>query len=170
MKKGLIVMLGLMAVAFLSACDKPVVDNPQVDVNNPEINENINETENTEVENTENYGNPSLNNEELDELEHVMLPVSYMYEKYSLASEWLVDSGESPYSEGDPLLLDITSMISREVQSSSVQDGMIYTNTIVTLEDGSQYSVLYVNDPVTLQFVAASISDNETTSLYTFKY
>ena len=41
----------------------------------------------------------------------------------------------------------IASRVSREVQSSELQDGMIYTTALVTLEDGSKYSVLYVNNP-----------------------
>lgn len=163
MKKGLIIMLGLMCVAFLSACDKPVVENPEGNVNNPEV-------ENVEVENTEVELKTSLNSEELDELEHALLPVSYKYEKYTWESEWVLEDGEYTYNEGDPLLASLAPRTSREIESSAIEDGMIYTNTLVTLEDGSQYAVLYVNNPATLEFVAASVSDEESTTLYTFRY
>ena len=88
-------MLGLMCVAFLSACDKPV-DNPDTNVNNPEVS--VAEPENNEVEEVEVYGKTSLNSEELDELEQILLPTSYKYEKYSFTSDSTLDSGEYTYN------------------------------------------------------------------------
>jgi len=163
-----------MCIAFLSACDKPAVDNPEV-TNNPEdINEinvnDVNEVEDTEVENNPGYIKESLNNEDLSELEQVLLPVSHKYEKYTFASDWLAESGEYTYSEWSALLPIIEARTSRDVQTSDIQDGMIYTNTLVTMWDGKQYSVLYVNNPNTLEFVAASVSDDESTVLYSFRY
>ena len=166
-------MLGLMCVAFLSACNKPTVNNPEVNVNNPESNTNVEdntEVNDIQVENTETHLKTSLSNEDLDELEQILLPISYVYEKYTWTSEWAIDNGEYTYNEWDTLLPSLGTITNREIQSSNLQDDMIYTDTLVTLEDGSQYSLLYVNNPDTLQFVAASVSDSETTALYTFRY
>ena len=164
-------MLGLMCVAFLSACDKPTVDNPEVNVNNPEVENTEVNNENPEIENTDvQHVKTSLNNEELDELEKILLPVSCLYERYTWTAEWLIDSWEYIYNEWDALFPSLKDKVSREIESSAIEDGMIYTSTIFTMDDGRQYAVLYVNDPDSLQFVAASVSNDDNTALYTFKY
>jgi hypothetical protein len=50
-------------------------------------------------------------------------------------------------------------MASREVVSSGIEDGMIYTLTKVTLQDDTVIDVLYIVNPVTLEFVAASVEN-----------
>jgi hypothetical protein len=47
---------------------------------------------------------------------------------------------------------------------------MIYTLTKVTLQDGTEIQVLYINDPVTLNFVAASVENGNITTNYQFTY
>ena len=69
------------------------------------------------------------------------------------------------------LLLPIhATMASREVVSSSIEDGMIYTMTLVKLQDDTEVKVLYINDPITLQYVAASVEMANEITLYTFYY
>jgi hypothetical protein len=61
-------------------------------------------------------------------------------------------------------------MASREVISSSIEDGMIYTDTKVTLQDDTIINVLYINDPATLNFVAASTENGDVSTNYQFIY
>jgi hypothetical protein len=39
-----------------------------------------------------------------------------------------------------------------------------------TMEDGHEFEVLYINDPETLNFVAANIEDENITTNYQFSY
>jgi len=179
-----------MAVAFLAACDKPsnVAQNPGAQLNNPnpdveavnaeneyynyeaENIETANPEEETYLEDAGQYFRTSLTNEELDEIDSILFPSWYVYERY-VWDGGENTSGEYSYAEGEHVLLPIiASRVSREVQSSELQDGMIYTTALVTLEDGSKYSVLYVNNPETLEYIAASVSTDVSTTLYTFKY
>ncbi len=61
-------------------------------------------------------------------------------------------------------------MASREVLSSGIEDGMIYTLTKVTLQDDTDIDVLYIVDPVTLNFVAASVENGNISTNYQFVY
>jgi hypothetical protein len=61
-------------------------------------------------------------------------------------------------------------MASRTVISSGIEDGMIYTDTEVTLQDGTIVKVLYIVDPVTLNFVAANAENGNTSTNYQFVY
>jgi hypothetical protein len=61
-------------------------------------------------------------------------------------------------------------MASREVVSSGIEDGMIYTLTNVTLQDDTVVSVLYIVDPVTLNFVAANVENGNEMTNYQFAY
>jgi hypothetical protein len=61
-------------------------------------------------------------------------------------------------------------MASREVLSSGIEDGMIYTLTKVTLQDDTTIDVLYIVDPVTLDFVAASVENGNISTNYQFVY
>jgi hypothetical protein len=47
---------------------------------------------------------------------------------------------------------------------------MIYTDTKVTLQDDTEVEVLYINDPVTLNFVAANVENGDETTNYQFVY
>jgi hypothetical protein len=55
------------------------------------------------------------------------------------------------------LIPEHAAMASREVLSSGIEDGMIYTQTEVTLQDDSKINILYIVNPITLEFVAASV-------------
>ena len=115
----------------------------------------------------------ALTVEDLDEIDNALFPVSYSYEVYSMESDDVKDAWQSTYPEGwdHKLLLPIHSeMESREVVSSGIQDGMIYTSVNLLLKDGSVASALYINDPDSLQYVAASVNRGDETTLYIFNY
>ena len=61
-------------------------------------------------------------------------------------------------------------MASREIVSSGIEDGMIYTLAKVTLQDDTEVQVLYIVDPVTLNFVAASVENGNENTNYQFIY
>ena len=57
-------------------------------------------------------------------------------------------------------------MASREIKSSGIQDGMIYTDTNVTLQDGTVVSILYIHDPETLLVKAITVENGNHTTYY----
>jgi hypothetical protein len=61
-------------------------------------------------------------------------------------------------------------IVDREVTSSGIEDGMIYTMVKATLDNGKQIDILYINNPETLDFVAASVEDGDITTNYQFDY
>jgi hypothetical protein len=61
-------------------------------------------------------------------------------------------------------------MASREVLSSAIEDGMIYTNTKVTLQDDTEVNILYIVNPETLDFVAANVENGNEITNYQFVY
>ena len=65
---------------------------------------------------------------------------------------------------------EYSNIVDREVTSSGIEDGMIYTMVKATLDDGKQIDVLYIVDPVTFNFVAANIEDGDITTNYQFTY
>ena len=96
MKKGLVVVLGIMTVAFLAACDKQPANNNPVDLGNVVYTEDSNvndvvennETNDSEVVgvNTENQESSeaaplktSLTNDDLNEIDSVLFPKGYSY-------------------------------------------------------------------------------------------
>ena len=117
----------------------------------------------------------SLTLADLDEIDIALFPTSYTYETYGLVWDVMemIDSGEYVYPEGldHSLLIPIhATMIHRDIVSSSIEDGMIYTLADITLQDETIVSVLYINNPTTLQYVAASVNNGDETTLYTFLY
>ena len=190
MKKGLIVMLGLMAVACLAACEKnQPVDNNPVDLGegvvyvneNPENNEVENNTvENNVVENNETDNNviedngivykTSLTLDEIKEIDAKSFPRWYSYEKYGWEAWEPEDAWEYVYGPWDGLLPVYERRVNEQIISSSLEDGMLYTMVALTLDDESVVSVLYINDPVSLEYVAASVNDDNGATLYTFNY
>jgi hypothetical protein len=61
-------------------------------------------------------------------------------------------------------------MASREILSSGIEDGMIYTLTKVTLQDETEIQVLYIVNPKTKDYVAATVENGTTTTNYQFIY
>lgn len=183
MKKGLIAMFGLMAITCLAACDNNASDQP--DVENPDtqvVDANITNNQweenqwnelNPEESRADLYAKTSLTNEDFDEIDASLFPISYTYETYNWETWEMTDSGEYTYPEDidHSLLLPIhATMIERSIESSSIEDDMIYSSTTATLQDGTIVSILYINNPATLQYVAASVNNGSETSLYTFSY
>ena len=166
MKKSLLLCILLMGSIALAWCQKasqewevsesqyPVAEADNVDFNLPE------------------WAKTSLTNEELDELADANFPKGYSSSTYNMETE--ETSNEDyvyPEDISHTLLLpEHATMASREVLSSGIEDGMIYTLTNVTLQDDTVISVLYIVDPVTLNFVAANVENGNETRNYQFTY
>ena len=162
-------MFGALLVVSLAGCgSEPENIDENVDVVVDEV------VDNTEVASPLESlaGKTSLTAEELDLVESVMKPASYTYQTYNYNADEAVDSGEYTYSEDgtDLLIPDETNMISREITSSGIEDGMIYTLTVARFQDQDPVDILYINDPETFQYLAASVSRGEEVTLYTFAY
>ena len=136
-----------------------------------EIIYNTVEDENIDVELPE-WAKTSLTDEELEEIIDTHFPKWYTYSVYNTETE---ESNEWEYTYPEDLshtlLLPIhATMANREITSSWIEDGMIYTLAKVTLQDGTEVSVLYIVNPETLDLVAANVENwNETTN-YQFVY
>jgi hypothetical protein len=61
-------------------------------------------------------------------------------------------------------------MASRNIVSSAIEDGMIYTDTEVKLQDDTEIKVLYIVKPETMKVVAASVQNGNITRNYQFDY
>ena len=118
------------------------------------------------------WAKTSLTNEELEEVIDTHFPKWFTYSVYNTeteaSSEW-----EYTYPEDldHSLLLPIhATMASREILSSAIEDGMIYTNTKVTLQDDTEVNILYIVNPETLDFVAANVENGNEITNYQFVY
>lgn len=184
-------MLGLVMVMFLVACDKWQQPNSLVveENNNPDVVVDLGEwneidnvevdnqlVDNVEVDNVEvdngNEAKTSLTLADLNEIEMLSFPMSYSYERYWREDSEPSDSGTYVYPEGDHwVLLPIyENVVNKEVVDSESDWWWIYTVVNVTLDDESERSIVYMNDPVTLRYVAATVSDEEGSTLYSFNY
>lgn len=118
------------------------------------------------------WAKTSLTTEELDELAETHFPKSYTYTTYNMETQE-TNNGEYVYPEDlshTLLIPEHATMASREVVSSGIEDGMIYTLTKVVLQDGTELQVLYIVNPETLDFVAASVENGNETINYQFAY
>ena len=137
-----------------------------------------NKTENVEevVEETgaveETNLKTSLDMGELIWLIETHFPKSYTYSKFNNATN--ESEGEWRYvydrMEVGFLTPENHHMVDREVTSSGIEDGMIYSEVKGTMDDGRTINVLYVVDPETLNFVAANVEDGDITTNYQFSY
>ncbi|MBQ5944894.1 hypothetical protein IJL65_00330 [bacterium] len=57
-------------------------------------------------------------------------------------------------------------MASREVISSGIEDGMIYTLADVTLQDDTVVTILYIHDPETLFIRAITVENGNFITYY----
>ena len=171
MKKTTLWIVALLAIATLAGCN--------FNNNNPEENipeENVEVVDTIEEENINTvlpeWAKTSLTNEELEEVIDTHFPKGYTYSVYNTETE---ESNQWEYTYPEDLshtlLLPIhATMASREIVSSWIEDGMIYTDTKLILQDGTEVSVLYIVNPETLDLVAANVENwNETTN-YQFVY
>ena len=118
------------------------------------------------------YSNTSLDMWGIISATENNFPKSYTYTKYDIAENKSLWEGSHKYNRNDLWYLTPENryMIDREVISSSIEDDMIYTLMKAIMEDSHEFEVLYINDPETLNFVAASIEDENITTNYQFSY
>ena len=171
MKKTTLWIVALLAVATLAGCN--------FNNNNPEENiseENVEVVDTIEEENIDTVlpenAKTSLTDAELEEVIDTHFPKGYTYSVYNTETE---ESNEGKYTYPEDLshtlLLPIhATMASREVTSSWIEDGMIYTLTKVVLQDDTEVSVLYIVNPETLDLVAANVENGNETTNYQFVY
>lgn len=161
MKKSLLLWLLFIGSIALAWCQK----------SEPEVSQPENPGDEIDFVLPE-WAKTSLTNEELDELADANFPKGYSSSTYNMETE--ETSNEDyvyPEDISHTLLLpEHATMASREVLSSGIEDGMIYTLTNVTLQDDTVISVLYIVDPVTLNFVAANVENGNETRNYQFTY
>ena len=98
-------------------------------------------------------------------------PKSYTFTKYNMATNESEGEGRHVYNgvELGFLTPEYSNIVDREVTSSGIEDGMIYTMVDGKLGDES-VSILYINDPDTLRYAFATVYRESETTLYTFSY
>ena len=155
MKKVLVVAFGLMSAVLLSACgNKDVVDN----WGDGKALDDL-------------QGRVSLTMEELDTLQDKLFPVSYEYTTYLKEDGSISDTWKYVYIPEDEYLLPIEKyIVSKEVSSSEIQNGLIYSMVDATLDGWDMVSILYINDPETLKYSFATLYTEKETTQYAFNY
>ena len=101
-------------------------------------------------------------------------PLSYTYTNVDLATEEST-TWDFLYHEDTPNNLanitpDFAPISESKFLSSGIEDGMIYTNFDVVFEDWTTGNVLYINDPETLNFVAATVESQGHSINYQYAY
>lgn len=118
------------------------------------------------------WAKTSLDMGELIWLIETHFPKSYTYSKFNMTTN--ESEGEWKYVYDRMELGFLTPenhhMVDREVTSSGIEDGMIYTLVKATMDDGRTINVLYVVNPETLNFVAANVEDGDISTNYQFSY
>ena len=134
--------------------------------------ENVNEENVDETPAVETTQKESLDLGELIGLIENHFPKSYEYSVFNRTDNLIEDEWKHIYNrmELGYLTPENTKMVDREVTSSGIEDGMIYTMVKATLDDERQIDVLYIVNPETLDFVAASVEDGDITTNYQFSY
>jgi len=158
MKKVLWLVAVLAAwILVLSGCNKT---------------ENVNEENVGETPVVETAQKQSLDLGELIGLIENHFPKSYEYSVFNMTDNLIEDEWRHVYNrmELGYLTPEYSNIIDREVTSSGIEDGMIYTMVKSTLDDDRQIDVLYIVNPETLDFVAASVEDGDITTNYQFSY
>ena len=133
--------------------------------------ENVNEENVDETPVVETTENQSLDLGELISLIENNFPKAYDYSITDLSTnENLKGTHVYTLDELGFLTPEYSNIVDREVTSSGIEDGMIYTLVKATLDDGKEIEVLYIVDPVTRNFVAANIEDGDIMTNYQFTY
>ena len=116
------------------------------------------------------YVKTELTNEDIEHIEETLPPLSYDYEIWNMEDEKLITSGHYDYpTDGEVWYVFIpehATMVDRVIKSSWIQDGMIYTDTEVTLQDDTVISVLYIHDPETLFVRAITVENGNQVTYY----
>lgn len=172
MKKNLMLMLGLASIVLLAGCGGQNVEDTDAKHSKTDV---IVTEDTTEVSAEElakmhpEWVATSLTLDDLKHIEETLPPLSYYYETYDMDSQSIVNSGSYKVAEWeDPVFIipEYATMADREVISSGIEDDMIYTMTKLTLQDGTELKVLYVNEPDTLFCRAISVENWRQTTLY----
>ena len=134
--------------------------------------ENVNEENIDETPVVETAQKQSLDLGDLIGLIENHFPKSYEYSVFNRTDNLIENEWRHIYNrmELGYLTPENTKMIDREVTSSGIEDGMIYTMVKATLDDEKQIDILYIVNPETLDFVAASVEDGDITTNYQFSY
>ena len=162
MKKSLLLALGVVLVMTLSACGSKTNDWS----NDGEWNVLLGEKGAI-------TSKSSLTVEDFDTIDEELLPVSYTYQVYKDGADASIDSWSYVYpgSEIESLLIpEHEEMTNRHILSSNLENGFIYTVSEVTLKDGSNAIISYVNDPDSLKYLAAIVEISWNVVLYNFNY
>lgn len=118
------------------------------------------------------YVKESLDLSELDKIIEDNFPSSYIYSTYSYSGNNIGDEYDHVYSTWEIGILtpEYSNIIDRELLNSGIEDWMIYTLVKATLDNWNEIQALYIVDPNTFDFVAASIEDGDLVSNYQFQY
>ena len=125
-----------------------------------------------EEETLPEWAKTSLTIEDLDAIDADNFPTGYSFSTFdtdtNVTSDWTYTYPED--IDHSLLIPEHATMASRKVVSSGIEDGMIYTLTDVTLQDDTQLQILYIVNPVTLQYVAAAVENGNVLTNYQFEY
>lgn len=163
MRKLLFVLVGFMTLFLLTACWRNV-DNG----NNSWIVDDNQQKEDTLEDLVEKT---PLTLEDLNRINKNKFPTSYTYTVYDV--DTIIETWEYVYPEdaNHNILLPIEeTMVNREIVSSLMSHDRINTVVDIKLKNGESYSVLYIINPDTLEYIGASLSTPKNTTLYTFVY
>ena len=164
-------MLWLASIILIAGCGLQKVENTNTTGNDVNTPEEISEKDLAEIH--PDWVATSLTIKDIEHIEETMPPLSYSYETYDMETDTTVNTGSYKLAEGEePIFMipEYATMANREIISSGIEDGMIYTLTKVTLQDDTTIDVLYIVDPVTLDFVAASVENGNISTNYQFVY
>lgn len=184
MKKNVMFMLWLASIVLLAGCWQQKVENfgsenTGDDVKTQESSIDAQESDATLTGEVDEEGlaqdhsdwvATSLAVEDLNRIEETLPPIRYTYETYDMTAQSIVNSGSYKLADGEEpvfMIPEYATMANREVISSGIEDDMIYTLTKITLQDGTELNVLYVNEPDTLFCRAISVENGNQTTLYT---
>ena len=119
------------------------------------------------------WAKTTLTDYELEEAIDTHFPKGYSYMTHNLETEETLVEENYFYPEWishSLLIPEHATMASRNVINSSIQDGMIYTETEVTLQDDTVLKILYIVNPVTLELVATTVENWNISTNYQFIY
>jgi hypothetical protein len=101
-------------------------------------------------------------------------PTSGTYSKYDRTTEvvttWDVVFPAATENNIANITPDFPAVKERTQESSWIEDWMIYTLVDVVFDDDSTWNILYINDPVTLNFVATTVEKWNYSINYQFTY